>query len=132
MASLRKVPLSGDNLTDWIFKQFFFFLQKETLRIKRKKRVVLSDKHQQALRGLMNPEVGPSEYHIEIILSSDKKMHCNRDEEVETLIHELCHILFGKTHERFIFQMECILIKKLTIEQKNFLKTFIPRHEVKK
>src|SRR3989344_7989102 len=129
MASLRKVPLSGDSLTDWIFKQFFFFLQKETLRIKRKKRVVLSDKHHKALRGLMNPEVGPSEYHIEIILSSDKKMHCNRDEEVETLIHELCHILFGKTHERFIFQMECILIKKLTIEQKNFLKTFIPRHE---
>lgn len=132
MISLRQVPLSGDKLTDWIFKQFIVFLQRETLRIKRKKRVVFSNTHRKALRGLMDPEAGPSQHHIEITLSSAKRMHCNRNEEVETLIHELCHILFWKTRERFIFQMECILIKKLTAEQKSFLKAFIPRHEVKK
>jgi len=132
MISLRAVPLSGDKLTDWIFKQFIIFLRRETLRIKRKKRVVFSKTDRKALRGLMDPEVGPSQHHIEITLSSAKNMHCNRNEELETLIHELCHIIFWKTSERFIFQMECILIKKFTSEQKIFLKSFIPRHEVKK
>ena len=134
MISLRAVPLSGDKLTDWIFKQFIFFLQKETLSIKRKKRLMdpyKSNVHRKALRGLMDPEVGPSQHHIEITLNCAKSIHCNRDEEVETLIHELCHILFWKTRESFILQMEKILVLRLTIEQKNFLKLFLPRHEVK-
>ena len=133
MLSLRKVPLSGDKLVDWIFKQFIVFLRRETLSIKRKKRLIDSDDpHCKVLRGLMDPTVGPSQYHIEITLNSAKKHHCNRDEEVETLIHELCHILFWKTRERFIYQMECLLTNRLMVEQKNYLKIFIPRDEVKK
>ena len=38
MISLREVPLSGDDWVDWTFKQFVFFLRKETLAIKRKKK----------------------------------------------------------------------------------------------
>lgn len=132
MISLRDVPLSGDGLTDWIFKQFIFFLRKETLKIKRKKRLVsFNDPHRQVLRGLMNPGVGPGEHNIEITINPAKQIHCNRDEEVKTLIHELSHILFWKTREKFILQIEKILVKKLTAEQKNFLKTFLPYHEVK-
>lgn len=132
MISLRKVPLSGDKLTDWIFKQFLFFLRKETLSIKRKKRLLDPyDPHRKVLRGLMDSEVGPSKHHIEITLNSAKRIHCNRNEEVETLIHELSHILFWKTRENFIYQMEKILVIRLTSEQKNFLKMFLPRHEVK-
>lgn len=129
MISLREVPLSGDNLVDWIFKQFVFFLRRETLYIKRKKRLLNpNDKHHRAIRGLMDPEFEPT---IEITINSAKSVHVNRNEEVETLIHELSHVLFWKTQERFIWQIEEILIKKFTKEQKDFLKSFIPRHEVK-
>lgn len=129
MISLRNVPLSGDKLVDWIFKQFIFFLRRETLYIKRKKRLLNpNDKHHRAISGLMDPEFEPN---IEITINSAKSVHVNRNEEVETLIHELSHVLFWKTRERFIWQIEEILIKKFTKEQKDFLKSFIPRHEVK-
>ncbi|MBI2063628.1 MAG: hypothetical protein HYT65_01390 [Candidatus Yanofskybacteria bacterium] len=129
MISLRDVPLSGDKLTDWVFKQFIFFIRRETLYIKRKKRLLNpNDKHHCAIRGLMDPEFEPK---IEITINSAKSVHANRNEEVETLIHELCHILFWKTQERSIWQTERILIKKFTKEQKDFLKSFIPHHEVK-
>lgn len=128
MISLRKVPLSGDGLVDWIFKQFIFFLRRETLRIKRKKRLLNPDDPHHAIRGLMDSDLEPK---IEITINAAKSVHCNRDEEAETLIHELCHILFWKTQERFIRQAEKILIKRLTSEQMSLLKSFIPRHEVK-
>ena len=130
MTSLRDVPLSGDKLTDWVFKQFVFFLRRTTLNIKRKKRLLNpNDKHHRAIRGLMDPDQGPN---IEITINCAKSMHPNRDAEVGTLIHELSHIVFWKTGEKFITQIEQILIAGFTREQKNFLKSFIPHHEVKK
>lgn len=129
MISMCNIPLSGDNLTDWIFKQFVFFLRRETLNIKRRKRLSdPDDKHHRAIRGLMDYTFEPN---IEIIINSAKSRHGSRNEEVETLIHELAHIVFWKTPERFIEQIEKILISKFTQEQRNFLKSFIPRHEVK-
>ncbi len=126
MISLRDVPLSGDELTDWVFKQFIFFLRKETLHIKRKKRLL--DEHRRALRGLMESEPAPE---LKITINCAKRQHENRDEEVGTLIHELAHIVFWKTRDRFIWQVEKILTENFTQEQKNFLKSFIPRHEVR-
>lgn len=126
MISLREVPLSGDELTDWIFKQFMFFLRRETLHIKRKKRLL--DEHRRAIKGLMESESVPK---LEITINCAKRHHENRDEEVETLIHELAHIVFWKTREGFIRQVERILIDNFTQGQKDFLKSFIPRHEVK-
>lgn len=125
---MRDVPLNGDELVNWVFKQFVFFLRRETLHIKRRKRLSdPNDKHHRAIRGLL--ELGRI---IKITINSAKSRHCNRDEEVETLIHELGHIVFRKTSERYIEQIEKILISRFTQEQKNFLKSFIPRHEVKK
>lgn len=130
MISLKNVPLSGDKLTDWIFKQFILLLRKETLHIKRKKRLLNpNDKHRHAIRGLMDPD---AQFNIEITINCAKSIHENRDKEVETLIHELGHIVFWKTGEQFIVQLEKILITKFTKEQRNFLKSFLPRHEVKK
>ncbi len=126
MISLREVPLSGDKLTDWVFKQFVFFLRRETLHIKRKRRLL--DEHRRVIRGLM--EHG-SEQNIEITINCAKSQHESRNEEVGTLIHELAHIVFWKTREEFIRQIERILISSFTQEQKDFLKSFIPRHEVK-
>ncbi len=126
MISLRDVPLSGDELTDWVFKQFVFFLRRETLHIKRKKRLL--DEHRRVIRGLMDPESDPK---IVITINCAPSQHENRDEEVETLIHELAHIVFWKTQEGFIRRIQRILIDNFTQEQKNLLKSFIPRHEVK-
>jgi len=132
MISLREVPLSGDKLTDWVFKQFIFFLRRETLIIKRKKRLLNpADPHKKVRCGLMEPELAPGGHGIQITINPAKSIHCNRDEEVETLIHELSHVVFWKTPERFIGQIEKILVNKFTQEQKSFLKSFIPRHEVK-
>ncbi len=132
MISLREVPLSGDKLLDWIFKQFVFFLRRETLRIKRKKRLCYpKDRHRKAIWGLMEPEVGPGGHFIEITINSAKSKHKNRDEELETLIHEVCHVLFFKTRESFIEQITLILSTGFTQEQRNFLKTFLPRGETK-
>ncbi len=130
MISLRSVPLSGDKLVDWVFKQFIFFLRRETLAIKRKKRLLdPDDHHRRVILGLMQSEVGPGGHGIEITINSSKSVHCNRDEEAKTLIHELNHVVFWKTQERFIRQAENILVEKFTQEQKDFLKSFLPRNE---
>jgi len=132
MISLREVPLSGDDWVDWTFKQFVFFLRKETLAIKRKKKLLDPDNpHRRVIRGLMQPQVGPGGHGIEITINSSKSIHCNRDKEAETLIHEVSHVVFYKTWERFIGQAESILIRRFTQEQKDFLKSFLPRSESK-
>lgn len=129
MISLREVPLSGDKLVDWIFKQFIFFLRRETLHIKRMKGLLNpNDPHHREIRGLMDPKFEPK---IEITINPAKSMHSSRDEEVETLIHELSHVVFWKTRERNIEQMEKILLARFTSEQRNLLKSFLPTHEVK-
>ncbi len=130
--NLTTLPLSGDRLTDWIFKQFVFFLRRETLQIRRKKRLVdPDDPHRKAVRGLMDP-AGHTGRYINILINSAKSTHANRDEEVETLIHELSHVVFWKTQEHFICQAENILVKRFTRAQRVYLKSFLPRHEVKR
>jgi hypothetical protein len=129
--ALTQVPLSGDKLVDWVFKQFVFFLRRETLRIKRKRRLRSpDDPSRELLRGMLWFESETSSA-FDIGLNSAKCQHSNRDEELETLVHELCHLVFWKIQHRFIWQLERIVFNRLTQEQKNYLKSFIPRHEVK-
>jgi hypothetical protein len=128
--ALTLVPLSGDRFIDWTFKQFVIFLRRETLHIKRKRNVYSEDKHREKLRGLMLPKDEACS-QFDILISADPEKHANRDEELSTLVHELCHIVFWKTNERYVRQAERILFEELTQEQKNYLKSFIPRHEVK-
>lgn len=131
MISLRDVPLSGDNLVDWVFKQFVFFLRRETLSIERKKKLRDPDCHRKILWGLLETGLPPSGKGVKITLNSAKRIHRNKDEETATLIHELAHFLFGNSWERYVLQVENILFERFTPEQINYLKSFIPRHEVK-
>lgn len=128
---LNRLPCSGDKLVDWVFKQFVFFLRREALHIKRKRRLVNpNDPHKHKLRGLMSPQDHAGN-RIDILISVERTYHPDCDGEVSTLIHELSHIVFWKTRECFIGQIERILVEKFTTKQKNYLKSFIPRYEVK-
>lgn len=129
----EKLPRSGDSLSDWLFVQFITFLRKETVRISRKKRLINpDDPHRRVIRGLMDPEIHPSGNWIQILINSAKSTHRCRDDEVETLIHELSHVIMPKTTERHILRIESILANKFTPSQRRYLKSFIPRHEIKK
>ena len=58
--------------------------------------------------------------------------HRCRDDEVETLVHELAHIILPRTGERGILTIENALAKNLTKSQRACLKAFLPKHEVKR
>ena len=129
---LTHLPKSGDALTDWLFRQFALTLRQETIRIKRKKRLFNpGDRSRGALRGLMDPEVHPSGRYIHILINPARDANPTRDDEVDTLIHELAHVVMGRASERHILQIENLLSKRFTGEQRSYLRMFLPRHEVK-
>lgn len=129
----RLVGSSGDPLVDWIFRQFVAILRTERVRIVRKKRLVNpDDPHRRVIRGLMDPDADTTGLQVHILINSAKNTHRNRDAEVETLIHELAHIIFPKASERHVLSIENILSKRLPREQLDCLKAFLPRHEVKR
>lgn len=133
MISLREVPLSGDRLLDWVFKQFIVFLNRKTVYIIRKKRLKKANSPREGiLLGLTMPK-NPKNYlkGTYIFINSAKCRHHDRNEETETLIHELCHNLFSDSKHRFINQLERMLIEDFTNDQKKILKSFIPHHEIK-
>jgi hypothetical protein len=124
---------SGDVLTDWFFRQFVAVLKSERVRIARKRRLVNpDDPHRQVIRGLMDPDLDPRGNWVQILINPAKNTHRRRDEEVDTLVHELAHVILPKTGERSILAIETILSRNLTREQRVCLKAFLPRHEVKK
>lgn len=127
------LPRCGDALVDWLFRQFVVILRSERVRISRKKRLVNpDDPHRRVIRGLMDPDVHPSGSWVQILINPAKNTHKCRDEEVETLIHELSHVLMPRSGERAILVMESLLSKRFTAAQRRMLKSFIPKHEVKR
>ena len=126
------VPGSGDKLTDWFFRQFVGALTTQRVRIVRKKRLVNpDDPHRRVIRGLMDPDVDPAGRWVQILINPARTTHRDRDEEMETLCHELAHILMPKSSERSILAVEGILARTLTRGQRDCLKAFLPRHQVK-
>jgi hypothetical protein len=129
----RLVGSSGDPLVDWFFRQFVAVLRTERVRIVRKKRLINpDDPHRRVIRGLMDPDADRSGLRVHILINSAKNTHRDRDAEVETLIHELAHVILPKASERHVLSIENILTKRLTREQRDCLKAFVPRHEVKR
>jgi hypothetical protein len=127
------LPRSGDAIADWFFRQCVAILHMNRVRIVRKRRLVNpDDPHRQVIRGLMDPDIHPSGNWIHILINPAKNTHRNRNEEVDTLIHELAHVLLPRTPERDILVIERILSQRLPQAQRRYLKTFLPRHEVKK
>ena len=130
---LTEHPRSGDALVDWLFRQFLVILRSERVRVSRKKRLINpDDPHRRVIRGLMDPDVHPSGNWVQILINPAKNTHKCRDDEVETLIHELAHILMPRSGERAILGIENILTRRFTAAQKRYLKGFIPKHEVKR
>lgn len=126
-------PVRSQNpLVNWFFRQFMAVLSSERVRVARKRRLVNpDDPHRQVIRGLMDPEIHPSGNWIQILINPAKNTHRCRDEEVETLIHELAHVILPKAPEREILRIETLLSRSLTTTQRRVLKSFLPRHEVK-
>jgi hypothetical protein len=130
---LTELPKSGDTLVDWFFRQCVVILRSERVRISRKKRLVNpDDPHRKVIRGLMDPDIHPSGNWVQILINPAKNTHKCRDDEVETLIHELAHALMPRSGERAILGIESILTKRFTVAQRRYLKSFIPKHEVKR
>lgn len=127
------MPKSGNPLVDVLFRQFVTFLRKGTVRVVRKRRLMdPDDPRRRVIRGLMDPEVHPSGKWVQILINPAKNTHRDRNEEVETLIHELVHAVLPQATERHVLRMESILSRQFTIPQRRYLKSFLPRHEVKR
>ncbi len=130
---LQDMPRSGDTLVDWLFRQFVIILRSERVRIARKKRLINpDDPHRRVIRGLMDPDIHPSGNWVQILINPAKNTHKCRDDEVETLIHELSHVLMPRSGERAILGMESMLAQRFSPAQRRYLKLFIPKHEVKR
>lgn len=131
--NLRKLPMSGNWLTDWIFKQFVVFLRKKTLKVRRKRYLVdPAASRREGLYGLLDDELDPAGRHLCILINSSRTKHPSRTHEAHTLIHELAHLTFWRTGERFICQMEKMLIRRFTPQQMRYLKSFLPCYEIKR
>lgn len=123
---------SGDYLADWFFRQFKLALESGKIVLARKRRLIDPDYPQRGvLRGLMDPEVHPKGKLVQITINPAKNTHLSREEEVDTLIHELAHFILPKSSERSILAIENSLARKLSRAQRRYLKSFLPRHEVK-
>ena len=129
---MTKTARHTNPIADWLFREFVSMLKADRIRILRKRWLVDPDASSRvALRGLMDPELRQPKGWAYIFINPAKQVHKRRDDEVETLIHELAHVLLPKTSERKILRIEDILTKTFTREQRAILKQFIPRHEVK-
>ena len=127
------LPRSGDALADWYFRQFVAVLKSERVGIARKRRLTNpDDPHRQVIRGLMDPDLDPRGNWIQILINPARNTHRNRNEEVDTLVHELAHVILPKTGERGILAVESMLATRLSSAQRRILKSFLPRHEVKR
>lgn len=130
---LTAIPKSGDSLVDWVFRQFVVVLQSERVKVTRKKRLVNpDDPHRKVIRGLMDPDIHPSGNWVQILINPAKNTHKSRNDEVETLIHELAHVILPRSGERAILAMENLLARRFSVAQRRYLKSYIPKHEVKR
>lgn len=126
------MPKSGDGLVDWVFRQFVTVLQSERVKVTRKRRLVNpDDPHRKVIRGLMDPDIHPSGNWVQILINPAKNTNRNRNDEVETLMHELAHVILPRSGERSVLGLECLLARRFSSAQRRYLKSFIPKHEVK-
>lgn len=123
-------PLSGDRLTDLIFKMMLDAIHYRISSIKKKK--ILTDpdekdskKRRETIRAIYDPETK------EVFLSASKCKHPTKISMVSSLIHEIFHEIMPDAFHKRIYQFEKVLIVKLSDKQKRYLRKFIPKHEVK-
>ena len=115
-------------LIDWLFKRIVHVLESKIDNIFKKK--VLKDGHQGLAGVVFSKSLGCDEDVI--FISAAKCRHANKDDTAQTLIHEVLHVLMPEVRERYILQLEVVVWQLLTKEQKQIIKSFIPKHTVKR
>lgn len=107
----------------WLFDEFMYILTDDELVMERHKKIG------KQLCGCCGPT---NETWMKISLNSSHYINRNRDAELSTLVHELCHVVFGRKDESYIHMLGMILMWKFNKMQKEILKSFIPREETNK
>lgn len=116
---------SGDPLTDWVFRRFIDIINTKVKQIVLKRR--LKSDEGELLDGQWDPSTGILELN-----PAKWCKKCKRDHDIlQSLIHELCHILLNTVNEKVfgskVEVLEKILLGTLTPVQKRALRSFIPK-----
>ena len=131
----RKLPLSGNNLPDWIFRQIIKTLDKvERVKVFSVADLKDPDDNRKKLCGFSDHD-----RHDNLLLKSgfvfltkNKKKYRDNDTLCGIFVHEIMHILMPDANEKEIRRLEDILCTSFTDKQKRFLKNYIPKHLSKK
>ncbi len=115
----RLDPYSGDQLADWFFRNFVFILN--SVRVSKKDNLRNPNRYREKLDGLLLCE--ESEVFLEAKLPIGERL--------QTLVHECLHMMLPETRERKILQLEKIVWRRLTEDQRKILKSYLPKHKVK-
>ena len=120
-----RLPLSGDQLVDALFKILIDMLETKINGVHLKETIHDTDKGHKELLGVI-----PTKKEKRIYLNRQRH---KKDKEplVKTLIHEVLHVALWETREVRIESLEKILFTRLTDAQKRYLKKYIPKHTVK-
>lgn len=129
-SNIKKLPLSGDNLTDLIFRMIVDTICYKISAIRKKKNLTDPDildpkRKRRAFYGIYDRERG------EVYLSDSRRKHPTRGSMVSALVHEVLHAAMPHVFERRILRFDNILETRFTDRQKRFLRRFIPKHQVK-
>ncbi len=116
---------SGDKVVDWIFSRVIYALNHKIEAILLKKD--LQEKH----RGKTSNFYGYLDGDV-ISLNASKIFHLNREAIAKTLLHEAMHSAFCCIYERDIRRLEDLVWEKLSKDQRSLLKSYIPKHKVKR
>lgn len=119
----RRLPLSEDSIVDAVFADIVYIIENVLDKIYRKVELRDSDDRRKRLYGFL------SEGHKEAYVTHNPPHH----PATKNLIHESLHALYPDfVWERRIRRHERNLWKRLTDDQKRFLRQFVPKHVVKK
>ena len=131
MLKKRKLPRSGNKLVDWHFRQVIYYLENKVSAILIVNKSLKDPRNKKILlRGYI--DVNHKGRAI-IFVSGIKNTHADREMMGKTLTHEVAHgFLEDYVHEKSILTLEDLLWNAFTKDQKNIIKSFLPKHKVKR
>lgn len=126
MAGRKEFSRSHCELTNFIFSGVVSALNKKVLAIYKVKRLAAPENRREPIYGYLDPIDG---YRLfEIYISAQKSLKIDRDEMGKTILHEALHIVFESSPERVIRRMETLLWNEMSNDQKNLVKSYIPKY----
>ena len=118
---------SGNAWVDWIFRRFIDILNRVEVKIQKRLKAA-GDSKKEVVKGLWDPNTET------IFLNHSKTIHKTPDELLETLCHEILHVMTGTSpfkyvKHRAIQRAERILVGTFSPRQKKALLQFVPKEE---